>query len=94
MVEKTPPKPNLCTVRGDYSIPDSIKDSFGLSDLLKTTANGWKDPKALINSYFNNALTWEDDCYNYFTKLSAALLKFGDSDCETSKVRSYAKEIS
>jgi hypothetical protein len=87
-------KPSLCSLRGDYSIPEPVKKKFGLSKLLKTNANSWSDPEALIDAYFVNSLVWEESGEKYLQLLSRALYKFSQSDAETFKVRSYAKQVS
>ncbi|KAL9544077.1 hypothetical protein PS6_008940 [Mucor atramentarius] len=49
-------KPKLNAVRGDYQIPEQVKERFGLTSLLKASANNWVDPVKLIDSYFVNCL--------------------------------------
>lgn len=87
-------KPSLCSLRGDYSIPEPVKKKFGLSKLLKTNANSWSDPEALIDAYFVNSLVWEESGEKYLGLLSKALYEFSRSDAETLKVRSYAEQVS
>jgi hypothetical protein len=87
-------KPNLHSLRGDYSIPELVKKKFGLETLLKANAGSWTNPEALIDAYFVNCLTWEPSCERFFEALSSGLRKFSTSDSETLKARNYAQEVS
>lgn len=83
-------KPKLNAVRGDYQIPEQVKERFGLTSLLKASANNWVDPVKLIDSYFVNCLVWEETCKNYLKLLSSGLEAFSKSKDQTEKIRKYA----
>ncbi|KAL7310912.1 hypothetical protein PS15m_008747 [Mucor circinelloides] len=67
-------KPKLNAVRGDYQIPEQVKERFGLTSLLKASANNWVDPT----------------CKNYLKLLSSGLEAFSKSKDQTEKIRKYA----
>lgn len=87
-------KPHLCSLRGDYCIPESVKEKFGLQNVLKINAGSWTNPEALVDAYFANNLVWESSSEAYFKILSDGLKKFSDGDHETAKARDYARQVS
>jgi hypothetical protein len=90
---KAKEKPTLCTVKGDYIIPDDIRSKYDLDDILNVEARSWTSVEKLIESYFSNALTWDKTGKKMYSRLITGLNNFSRSSEEKKAVHIYSGKI-
>jgi hypothetical protein len=86
-------KPTLSSVKGDYFMPENTRIKYGLDKILKVEARSWTNVERLVDSYFANTATWDQNGEELLKDLINGLRNFSRSSKEKKSIREYASRI-
>ncbi|GAA5796818.1 hypothetical protein HPULCUR_002196 [Helicostylum pulchrum] len=86
-------RPALKSVKGNYILPQDVREKYGLEEILTLEARYWSNAEKLIDTYFSTVFTWEKSPKSIFKTLIDGLYKFSKSEDTKEATRQYSERV-